>query len=412
MKKRTETGTPPEVSIEQQKFIDPAIAALELVGSRGDIEIEMDKLKREGHKIIGVRGYPLAPLPPHIQQAAKEAVPSHFSPPSKGLWELRQALARRIEAQYGATSDPEEEILVTYGAMHGLHVTLTALLGPADEALLVSPCYFFGGVVKLTRANPVYVEAEEKDGYALDFEKIRKSVSRRTKLIVLSSPVNPTGYIYTRADVEQFIALAEEHNLLLVSDESYDRMIYDGLEHFSPFHYPEGRRRTILVKSFTKSYALPTWRVGYVVADASLTPYFRKVLEWTMLSGANINQRVALAALEGPQDWLLEVSREFERCRNQLLEGIRNVESFSCITPHGGPFIFLNVSRYGENSNETAKFFLHQYGIPAIPGKYFRSRTHVRIPFGGSEEAVAALVSALADAGRLNQGNERTTSTL
>ena len=121
--------------------------------------------------------------------------------------------------------------------------------------------------------------------------------------------------------MEQFIALAEEHNPLLVSDESYDRMIYDGLEHFSPFHYPEGRRRTILVKSFTKSYALPTWRVGYVVADASLTPYFRKVLEWTMLSGANINQRVALVALESPQDWLLEVSREFERCRNQLLAG-------------------------------------------------------------------------------------------
>ena len=162
MKKRTETETPPEVSIEQQNFIDPAIAALELVGSRGDIEIEMDKLKREGHKIIGVRGYPLAPLPPHIQQAAKEAVPSHCSPPSKGLWALRQALARRIEAQYGATSDPEEEMFVTYGAMHGLHVTLTALLEPADEALLVSPCYFFGGVVRLTRANPVYVEAEEK----------------------------------------------------------------------------------------------------------------------------------------------------------------------------------------------------------------------------------------------------------
>ena len=175
MKKRTETGTLPEVSIEQQKFIDPAIAALELVGSRGDIDIEIDKLKREGRKIIGVRGYPIAPLPPHIQQAAMEAVPSHFSPPSKGLWELRQALARRIEAQYGATSDPEEEILVTYGGMHGLHVTLTALLGPADEVLLVSPCYFFGGVVKLTKANPVYVEAEEKDGMHWISRKFEKA---------------------------------------------------------------------------------------------------------------------------------------------------------------------------------------------------------------------------------------------
>lgn len=371
---------------------------MEQVGSR-ELESEIDSLKLKGRETIDVFGYPVVSPPGHLRQAVEEASGSTICPPSNGLLELREGLARVVSSQYETSVHPEEQILITMGAMHGLHVVLTALLTPNDEVLLVSPCYFFGGLVKITGARLTYVAMEQSKGYSMDFDKIRAHISPSTKVLVLSSPVNPTGYVYTRADVEQFIDLANEKNLLIVSDESYDRLVYDGINHISPFHYHEGRSRTILVKSFTKSYALPTWRVGYIVAPNDLSVYFRKILEWTVLHCPYINQRVALAALAGPQDWLLEVVRTFEKRRNQLLEGISKLKSLSWIKPQGGPFIFLNhASNSTATGDQFASYLLYQHAIPAVSGTYFNDPNHVRIPFGGTEEAVGKLVRALVEA--------------
>ena len=384
--------------IDSARFLNPLIIDLEQVGSRA-METELDGRKAQGGDVIPVYGYPVVPPPVHVEQAIRESAGSTFSPPSHGLLELRERLADSIEIQYGARVDPEKELLVSCGAMNALHIAMTALLQPDDEVLIVAPCYFFGGLVRITGARPEYAEMNENDGYALDFQEIRKKISSRTKAIILSSPVNPTGYIYTRSDVEKFIALAEEHNLLLVSDESYDRLVYDGRPHVSPMSYPEGRARTILVKSFTKSYALPMLRVGYMAADPVLISSFRKVLEWTVLHNAYVNQKAALAALVGPQDWLLGIFQDFQDRRNQLVEGIRNIEAFSCNTPLGGPFIFLNVSQRSPDCDEFARHLLLHYGIPTVGGRYFQARNHVRIPFGGTQAAVAQLIDALAHAG-------------
>jgi aminotransferase len=380
-----------------QRFLNPHIAVLEQVGSR-EIEPELEARRSRGQTVIPVYGYPVVPVPPHVQQAVAEAADSTFSPPSHGLQELRESLARSLNSQYAVQIDPEKELLVTSGAMNALHIVLTALLQPSDEVLLVSPGYFFGGLVSMTGARPVYVEMDEANGYAQDFDRIRDHISSRTKAIVLSSPVNPTGYVYTREDVQQFLELADEYDLLLISDESYDRMIYDGLRHIGPLSFAEGKARTILVKSFTKSFALPMIRVGYIAAEAALISCFRKVLEWTVLHNAYLNQKAALAALDGPQDWLTQIFKEFEARRNQVMEGVRDLPAFSCLTPHGGPFIFPNVSSRSSDCAEYARYLLHNFGIPALGGKYFHTRNHVRIPFGGTEEAVASLVSALAQA--------------
>lgn len=390
----------PSSQLEVENFINPAILAMEQVGSR-ELETEIDNLRLQGQEIIDVFGYPLVSPPDHVRQAVEAASDSTFCPPSNGLLELREGLARVVSSQYETSVDPEGEILITMGAMHALHVVMTALLTPSDEVLLISPCYFFGGLVKIIGARLTYVAMGRSNGYSMDFDKIKTHISPSTRLLVLSSPVNPTGYVYTRADVEQFIELAEEKNLLLVSDESYDRLVYDGLEHVSPFQYPEGRPRTILVKSFTKSYALPTWRVGYIIAPANLLTYFRKVLEWTVLHCPYINQRVALAALEGPQEWLLEVVRTFEQRRNQLLEGISTLKSFSWVRPQGGPFIFLNhASNPKAAGDQFASYLLYHHAIPAVSGRYFKEKNHVRVPFGGTKEAVGKLVTALVETDR------------
>ncbi|HXN21468.1 MAG TPA: pyridoxal phosphate-dependent aminotransferase [Candidatus Dormibacteraeota bacterium] len=381
-------------SESQRQFINPLVERMEAVGSR-ELELSIEDLRHKGRSVIPVYGYPVVGLPAEICEVAREAACSTEFPPSNGLPELREALADVLMERNGVRPDPLREILITSGAMHALHVVMTALLQPADEVLLISPCYFFGGLVTLTGARVVEVRTEEHNGYHLDFDKIRRSVSPATKILVMSSPVNPTGYVYSREDVEQFIAVAEEFDLLLLSDESYDRMVYDGLPHVSPFDYPEGRRRTVLVKSFTKSYALPTWRVGYLVADRALISSFRKVLEWTLLHCPYINQRVALAVLQHPDDWLVAISRQFEARRNQLFNGIRDLKPFSAFRPQGGPFLFLDVSRVDAERGEFARLLLEQFGVPAVPGTCFSHVDHVRIPFGGTEQAVSQLVDAL-----------------
>lgn len=378
----------------RRNFLNPAIEKLESVASR-EVEREIEQIKRAGGDVIPVYGFPVVTLPAALGEVAREAAGSKIFPPSNGLLELRRSLADIIRETYGAAPDAEKEVLITNGANHGLHVVMTALLTSSDEVLLVSPCYFFGGLVKLAGAKVVTVPVFEREGYRLDFEKIRRRITPNTKVILMSSPVNPTGYVYSQEDVEQFIAIAEEHDLLLISDESYDRLLYDDAQHISPFHYPEARKRTVLVKSFTKSYALPNWRVGYVVADGELSAHFRKVLEWTVLHCPYVNQKVALSVLQGPQDWLNVIGAELQARRNELIGGIKGVHGYTCMNPRGGPFIFLNVSGVDTDCTRFASVVLEEFGIPAISGKYFYDNEHVRIPFGGSAAAVEQLVKGL-----------------
>jgi aminotransferase len=354
-----------------------------------------------GRSVIPVYGYPLVAPPPHVVAAAHKAAREIKSPPSGGLLPLRESLSRVLGDQYGGALDPKNEILITSGGMQGLRIALTTLLASGDEAILITPCYFFGGLIELAGGRVVRVPTGPENGYAIDFERIRATITDRTKLVVLSSPVNPTGYTYSREDVEQVIRIAEEFDLLLVSDESYDRMVFDKLEHWSPFHYVEARRRTVLIKSFTKSYALPGWRVGYIAADAELIPHFRKVLEWSMLYCGYTNQCVALAALDGPQDWLLRIFAEIEQSRGTLMQGLALAQGYEWYTPRGGPFVFLKVC--GETGGEAAiaEQLLENFGVPAVAGSHFGSPGYVRIPFGGTPDAVERLVAALVDASRI-----------
>jgi aspartate/methionine/tyrosine aminotransferase len=380
--------------------VSDRIAGLEPVGSRV-IEPRIEALREQGLPIIPVHGYPLVSPPPHVVSAAHEAAYHTKSSPSGGLLELRESLSRVIGEQYGGALDPKNEILITSGAMHGLRIVLTTLLNPGDEALLITPCYFFGGLIELAGGRIVRVRTDPADGYAIDFDKVRAAITQRTKLLVVSSPVNPTGCVYSREEVEEFIRIAEEFDVILVSDESYDRMVFDGLEHWSPFHYLEARRRTVLIKSFTKSYALPGWRVGYVAADAELIPNFRKVLEWSLLYCPYANQKVALAALDGPQDWLLNIFAEIDRSRRELLAGLSAAQCYQWVRPRGGPFLFLRVCDESGDEAAIADQLLENFGVPAVAGRHFESRGHVRIPYGGTAEAVQHLIVALVEANGL-----------
>jgi aspartate/methionine/tyrosine aminotransferase len=314
--------------------------------------------------------------------------------PSRGLPALREAIAAHVAREGNLLLD-ETNVVVTNGAMQALNMVMRALLNPRDEVLLPAPCYFFDGVVRLAGGHPVLVPMEEQGGYAWDLDRIAAAITPRTKLLVISTPVNPTGYVPAPADMEALLALAARHNLLILSDESYNRLLYDGLSTASMAWLPGGQERTIIVQSMSKGFALHPWRVGYVVAPAALIPAFTKVLEWEVLQVNHICQAVALAALAGPQDWLAGVAAEFARLRDQLWPAVQATSALRCPRPQGGPFLFLSAPTTGWTSAQLSHWLLWEWGIPTTSGEYFHAPHHMRLAFGVSPAVLSELIGRL-----------------
>jgi aspartate/methionine/tyrosine aminotransferase len=367
------------------------------VGSRVT-DARIEELVREGREVIPLKPYPSRPLPPHVLEAVEKAAQEPVNPPSRGIPEFRRAVAATLGSELCMEIDPDSNVLATCGSMHALFVIFLSVLNAGDAVLVPAPCYFLEGLIEPQGAQIIYVPMQEGEGYRWDFERIEAAINGRVRCIFLNTPANPTGYVLTRGDLESLAEIAERHNLLLVADESYDTLVYDGRSHLSVALIPEIRNRTVLVRSFTKSYAMPGWRVGFVIAPSGLTECFTKTLEWTMLYGAYVNQKAAAAALLGPRRWLAGVANDFQRARDFLCSGIERLHGFSCVKPAGGPFLFLNVKRLCCDGDRAATILLEEYGVPTTPGCYLRSKEHVRMAFGAElpvlQEALARLERA------------------
>jgi aspartate/methionine/tyrosine aminotransferase len=324
--------------------------------------------------------------------AAEEAVRKSVNPPSTGIPEFREAVANALSGELSFSIDPDTQVLATCGGMHALSIIFSALLDEGDAVVVPSPGYFLDGSITPLGANIIHVPMPEKNDFSWDFELLENSITKSTKLLFLNTPVNPTGYVLTAHDLENVASIADKHNLLIVADESYDKLVFDGLRHRSIASIDRARSRTILVRSFTKSYAMPNWRVGYIVAPPELLIHFTRTLEWMMLYGNYVSQKAAAAALAGPQDWLAESLREFENNRNLFLAGLRTIPNICSVKPMGGPFIFPNVSRLKRPSEEICDVLLRRFGIPSVPGSAFGSDHHIRIALGGGISLIKALL--------------------
>jgi aminotransferase len=283
-----------------------------------------------------------------------------------------------------------EETLVTHGGMQAAYVVFTSLVDVGDEIIIPSPCFFFHDMLRLTGGVPVLVPMSEEAEYRFDLDRIEAAITPRTKAILVNTPVNPTGYVVTQEDLMGIAAMAETHDLTIISDESFDKFIYDGRKHRMMAALDDADSRTITIRSFTKSYGLPPWRVGYIFATQPRIEVCQKVLEWIILTSNYVSQRVALAALQGPKDWLSGVCGKFQHNRDLLWEGLSGIDAISCIKPQGGPFLLPNISRFSLSEEELAWKLLEEYEIPTTPGVYFDAPGHVRIPFGGITDAQIA----------------------
>lgn len=380
----------------ERGFVARRAKSVDRVGSRLSGEWTAEEAKR-GQKVFELRGAPVLPLPRHVLEAVRQASVENLSAPSGGLLALREAIADKLERENQIDVGPDG-ILVTNGAMHALYIVLTSLLDPGEEVLLYSPAFFFYGIIELVGGVPIYAPLDEEEGFRFDISRLEERVSPSTKVLLVNTPVNPTGYVATLEDLRAIADFAERHNLVVISDESFEKMVYSG-QHHSICSFSEVAARGVTIHSFTKSYALPQWRVGYIATSVpELIQVFHRVLEWTVLTCNYVAQRAALAAMTGPQEWVDRYNRYLPEARDILLSGVRALPGVVCIQPGGGPFLFPNISATGMDSMEFARYLLREFGVPATPGIFFQSDHHVRIAFGAPESELREVVRRLSGA--------------
>src|SRR5581483_5074170 len=294
---------PSSVAPDYARLLNVPLRRVPPVGSRLG-EAQIAAIVKSGKTVVNLKPYPSRPLPDHVLEAVRRAAGEQISPPSRGLPEFLQAVAGALESELSTRFEPEHNLLATCGGMHALFLTFLALLNPGDEVLVPAPCYFLEGIVEPLGARIVYVEMQEDREYSWDLEQLASKITPRTKCIFVNTPLNPTGRVLSEEELWSIADMADRHDVILIADESYDTLVYDGRRHKSLAAVPAAKHRTLLMRSFTKSFAMPGWRVAFVAGPAPLIDALTKALEWNALHGAYINQVAATAALSGPRDWL------------------------------------------------------------------------------------------------------------
>ena len=289
---------------------------------------------------------------------------------NSGLYELRAALARHLEALYGVRDDPETEQLITVGVSEALYLALTAILDPGDEVVVPEPCFvaytpeviFAGGV-------PVTLGTKVEDDFQVTAEAIERKLTPRTKALLLGYPNNPTGAVMSRANLLQIGQLAEQHDLLVISDEIYDQLVY-GQAHVCFAALPGMRERTITLGGFSKDYAMTGWRLGYAAAPAELLGAMRKIHQYTIMSAPTTAQVAGIEALQNGQPHVQAMVAEYDR-RRRLLVGGLNTLGLDCFEPGGAFYAFPSVVRSGMDDNAFAETLLGEEEVAVVPGSAF-----------------------------------------
>lgn len=371
------------------------IGAMPPVGSRL-LAAQVKAARRRGVDVLPLMPYAERSPSPEAVEAAVREIRLNREAPSRGLPELCAVVAERIGAEIGQPVDPEAEVLVTNGSMQALNLVFRAILDPGDEVIIPAPCYFFGGCVEMAGGHPVHVPMDEAADYAWDIDSIAAAVTPRTVAIVVNTPVNPTGVVLGDETLRAIADLAERHDLLIVSDESYDTMVYDGRRHLSCASIGNAASRTALIRSFTKSYAMPAWRVGYIVGPRSIIDASAKALEWEQLHGSHVAQAGAAAAMRHPVYPGDSMAREFQQLRDVIHPFVAADHPLHAVKPSGGPFVFINVAGAFESSTQASAALL-EAGIPTTAGHFCRSDRHVRMAFGASPEVLREAGRRIAD---------------
>ncbi|MDG2446220.1 MAG: pyridoxal phosphate-dependent aminotransferase [Thermodesulfobacteriota bacteirum] len=354
-------------------------------------------LKSQGIDIIGFgAGEPDFDTPENIKSSAKISIDEGFTKytAASGIIELKEAIRERIQSDYGINYQ-NNEILVGSGAKHVLYNLFNVLVDNGDEVLIPSPYWVsYPEQVKICGGIPVILETSQETGFKITKEQIESKCSSKTKILVLNFPSNPTGSTYNREELMQIAKVAQEKDLIVISDEIYDKIVYSGIKHVSfPELSDDAKERTILVNGVSKTYSMTGWRIGYAAGNPKVISAMNNLSGQSTSNPTSISQKAAIEAFSGTQEKVKEMLAEFETRRNYISSYLNEIKDIECFVPDGAFYVFPNISAYfGKkyndkvitNSLEFTDFLLDVAKVAVVPGVEFGSDSHIRISYATS----------------------------
>jgi len=352
------------------------------------------KMENAGIRVVKLQtGDPDFDTPSVITAAAYQAMKeglTHYSE-SRGLPTLRKALSEKLRKDNNVIYDPEREILVTHGAAHGIFITIQSLISPGDEVILIEPYYMsYASSIQLAGGVPISIGTNPDKDFVVDIENIRSAISPRTKMIVLNSPCNPSGVVLGAETIQAIKEIVVEYDLFILSDEVYEHIIFDGHRHISIGSLPDMHERTIIVNSFSKTYAMTGWRIGYLAAPAYVVDQMLKVLQYSATNIAPFTQRAATVALQTPE-LLNYIEMMRDTYNKRLLSGLSVAKEFQnlrVVRPTGAFYLMIDVSKCCPDSVSFASQLLEQEHVAVVPGSAFgeSSEGWIRLTFAVPQE--------------------------
>lgn len=317
-------------------------------------------------------GEPDFVTPQPIIQAGIRALQSgetHYTS-NAGLLELRQAISEYLNQRYGVYYNPQDEIVITVGVSEALYLALTAILDPGDEVIIPTPCFVaYQAEVALAGGVPIELPTFVEDGFQVRADAIRAAITPRTKALLIGYPNNPTGAVATPERLQEVAHIAEEHDLLVISDELYDQLVY-GVPHVCFPAFAGMRKRTILLGGFSKNYAMTGWRAGFAAAPAEILRGLLRVHQYTIMSAPTMSQIAALEALRNGHSYVEEMRQEYDR-RRKLIVGGLNALGLPTFEPHGAFYAFPNIASSGMDDETFSQKLLEEERVAVVPGSAF-----------------------------------------
>ncbi len=317
---------------------------------------------------------------------------------NKGLAELRQHIAAIISKKHHVMYDPETQILVTIGVSEGLDIALRSIINPGDEVIYFEPCYVsYSATIKLAYGKAVAIPTHFDNGFAIDIDQLQKTITHKTKAIMLNYPANPTGASIDKQTLEAIASLAIHHNLIVIADEIYDEITYNG-NHFSIISIPGMPERTIYLNGFSKAYAMTGWRLGYACGSESIISAMNKIHQYTALCAPSIAQYAAIEAITHGQRDVATMRSHYVKRRNFISSRLQEI-GLPCYPPRGAFYVFPSIAKTGLSSREFAVRLLKSHKVAVVPGTAFGSwyDNHIRCSYATSIEQLKEAIDRIED---------------
>ncbi|RKX35441.1 MAG: aspartate aminotransferase [Verrucomicrobia bacterium] len=374
------------------------------------VDAKAKALAAAGEDVCGFgAGEPDFDTPDFIKQAAVDALAAGKTKyaPTPGIPPLRQALAEKYQATHGIPADPAR-IVVSPGGKFSCYLAILATCGPGDEVIVPAPYWVsYPEMVKLAGAEPVVIDTDDVSGFKISPEQLQAAITPKTRMVILNSPSNPTGAVYTRSEVERLTEVAVKNGIFIMSDEIYEYLLYDGAEHVSPASLgAEAAAQTIIVAGFSKTFSMTGWRLGAMLAPAKIAKAVIDIQSQTSSNATTFAQYGALAALqetEKAREAVATMLSAFDRRRRRLHAAMNEIPGISCLLAEGAFYLFPNVSGLGLDSTTLAARLLDEEKVAVVPGIAFGSDAHMRLSYATSDEVLEKGAERIAQfAGKLH----------